>query len=302
MNQTNTICCYLCDSENLTKSRNQKVINYDNRIYTFYSCGKCGSYSLFPKLDDDSVANLYSRDYSGISADIHQDESVSYFSKFEELSKFILADSKSKRRSYLDYGCGFNPVTLGIASRAGLDCQGVEFSSDVVAQANQIFPGKVTTVAEFKKDSSQYDYIFMGDVIEHLSHPRAVLVEIGARLSNGGAFIAQGPLQGAFTFTHVLVGLRSRIFSRAVSNFPPYHVSLASMRGMQEVLKASNLEIIYLRISEPNWPAPNLRSLLRRPSVRGVGIFIPKLLDRAISKFIPKYGSHYFLVAQKSTD
>ena len=299
MNQTNTICCYLCDSENLAKSRNQKVINHDNRIYTFYSCGKCGSYSLFPKLDDDSVASLYSREYSGISADLHEDESVSYISKFEELREFIIADSKSKRKSYLDYGCGFNPVTLGIASSAGLDCQGVEFSSDVVAQANQIFPGKVTTVAEFKKDSGKYDYIFMGDVIEHLRDPIAVLVEISTRLSSHGVLIAQGPLQGAFTFTHMLVGIKSRLFPKSISNFPPYHVSLASRRGMKKVLEASNLEIIHLKISEPLWPAPSPFSILRKPSLRGVAILVPKLLDRAISKFIPKYGSHYFLVAQK---
>ena len=302
MNQINTIACYLCDSQNLTKSRNQRAINYDGRIYSFYNCGKCGSYSLFPKLDDDSVAKLYSREYSGISAELHEDESISYISKFVELRKFILTDSGSMRKTYLDYGCGFNPVTLEIASSAGLDCQGVEFSSDVVAQANLIFSGKVTTVEEFKKASRKYDYIFMGDVIEHLRDPIEVLVEISTRLSSIGVLIAQGPLQGAFTFSHMLVGLKSRIFSRTVSDFPPYHVSLASMRGMQEVLEACNFEIIHLKISEPHWPAPSLGSVLRRPSVRGVAILVPKLLDRAISKIIPKYGSHYFLVAQKSIE
>jgi len=299
MNQINALACYLCDSQNLTKSRNQRVINYDGRIYSFFSCGKCGSYSLFPKLDDESIAKLYSREYSGISAELHEDESIDYISKFVELRKFLLTDSNSMRKSYLDYGCGFNPVTLEIATSAGLDCQGVEFSSDVVAQANLIFPGKVTSVEDFKKASRKYDYIFMGDVIEHLRDPQEVLVEITTRLSSNGVLIAQGPLQGTFTFTHMLVGLKSRIFSRTVSNFPPYHVSLASMGGMQEVLKASNLEVIHLKISEPHWPAPSVRSVLRRPSVRGVAILVPKLLDRAISKFTPKFGSHYFLVAKK---
>lgn len=299
MNQINAVACYLCDSQNLTKSRNQREINYEGRIYSFFSCAKCGSYSLFPKLDDDSIAKLYSREYSGISADLHEDENVDYISKFVELRKFILTDSGSKRKSYLDFGCGFNPVTLEIASSVALDYQGVEFSSDVVAQANLIFPGKVTTVEEFNKASRKYDYIFMGDVIEHLRDPIEVLVEISTRLSSNGVLIAQGPLQGAFTFTHLLVGLKSRIFSRTVSNFPPYHVSLANMRGMQEVLEASNLEIIHLKISEPHWPAPNLSSVLRRPSVRGVAILVPKILDRAISKFIPKFGSYYFLVAQR---
>ncbi len=238
-------------------------------------------------------------DYSKISDDLHEDESISYISKFTELRNYILADVKSGRKSYLDYGCGFNPVTLGIALRAGLDAQGVEFSSDVVAQANLVFPGIVTTLEEFKKASKKYDYIFMGDVIEHLSDPIAVLSEINTRLSNHGVLIAQGPLQGAFTFTQMLVGIKSRLFSSKASSFPPYHVSLASRKGMQEVLNASKFGLIHFEISEPQWPAPSLKSVLRRPTIRGVSILPPKLLDRAISKVIPKYGTHYFLVAQK---
>jgi len=299
MSQINLMRCYLCDSYKLTRSPNQRAINYDGSIYSFFNCNKCGSHSLFPKLNGDSIAKLYSMEYSEISDELHEDESISYISKFTELRDYILADAKSGRKSYLDYGCGFNPVTLGIASSMGLDSQGVEFSSDVVAQANLIFPGRVTTLEEFKKASKVFDYIFMGDVIEHLSDPIAVLNEISTRLSSHGVLIAQGPLQGAFTFTQMLVGIKSRLFSSKTSSFPPYHVSLASRKGMQEVLKAGQLELIHFEISEPQWPAPSLSSVLRKPTIRGVGILAPKLIDRAISKFIPKYGTHYFLVAQK---
>jgi hypothetical protein len=142
----------------------------------------------------------------------------------------------------------------------------------------------------------------MGDVIEHLSDPIKVLNEISTRLSSHGVLIAQGPLQGAFTFTQMLVGIKSRLFSSKTSSFPPYHVSLASRKGMQEFLKASQLELIIFEISEPQWPAPSLSSVLRRPTIRGVIILGPKLIDRTISKFIPKYGTHYFLVAQKRAE
>jgi hypothetical protein len=299
MNQVRPISCYLCNSLNVSKSRNQKKIKYDEGIYTFYKCDNCRSYSLFPKLVHEKIAKLYSKEYSGIFSDSHEDVSASYISKFDELEKFISTDSKSKRHTYLDYGCGFNPVTLGIASKNGLDCQGVEFSSEVVDQANQVFPGKVTTVEDFRKSSSKHDYIFLGDVIEHLTEPITELVEISRRINTDGLLIAQGPLQGALTLSQMLINIKSYIFSKGESTFPPYHVSLASRKGMYEVMNSSNFEIVKFRISEPLWPAPSLKFLLRKPSIRGYAILLPKLIDKALAKLIPRFGSHYFLVAQR---
>ena len=299
MNQERPISCYLCNSLNVSKSHNQKKIKYDDGTYTFYKCNKCRSYSLFPKLVHEKIAKLYSQEYSDMFSDSHEDVSASYKSKFDELEKFISRNSKSEHESYLDYGCGFNPVTLGIATKNGLDCQGVEFSGEVVDQANQVFPGKITTVEEFRKSSSKYDYIFLGDVIEHLTEPITELVEISRRIHTDGLLIAQGPLQGALTLSHMLINIKSYIFSKAESNFPPYHVSLASRKGMYELMNSSNFEIIQFKISEPLWPAPSLESIIRRPSMRGFAILLPKLIDKVLAKLIPRFGSHYFLVAQR---
>jgi SAM-dependent methyltransferase len=299
MKQSKAQCCYLCNSQNVKRSSRQREINFNGSTYTFHICQNCGSYSLFPKLDQASVAKLYSKEYSDISSNLHQDESISYISKFVDLRSYILSDIDSKRSSYLDYGCGYNPVTLEIASSMGLDYQGVEFSSDVVAQANLAFPGKVITVEEFKKDTKKFDYIFIGDVIEHLSDPIAVLADLSNRLSSHGVLIAQGPLQGALTVTHMLASIKSKLLSSGATNFPPYHVSLASRKGMRDVLKVSNLELLNIKISEPQWPAPTLTFVLRRPSIRAVTLLSCKLLDQAISKMVPNFGSHYFLVAQK---
>lgn len=253
---------------------------------------------MFPKLDAESVAKLYSNDYSEISKDLHEDQSISYLSKFVELRNFLLVESTSKRKTYLDFGCGFNPVTLGIASSAGLEFQGVEFSSDVVVQANLIYPGKVLTVEDFEETENKYDYIFVGDVIEHLSEPIKILDMLKKRLSSNGVLIAQGPLQGGLTFTHILVNLKARLLSMRLSRFPPYHVTLATRKGMLEVFKASNFEVVHLKVSEPHWPAPSLSSILRRPSIRGALLFTSKMLDKGISKFLPNYGTYYFLVAE----
>ena len=297
-----SMCCYLCDSQSLIRSSSQKAINFAGQIYTFFRCKKCGSYSLFPKLDQDIIAKLYSSEYSDISCDLHEEDSINYLSKFSELRKFLLTDTKSNRTLYLDYGCGFNPVTLGIASSVGLDYKGVEFSQDVVEQGSLIFPGRVATVEDFNKTIEKYDYIFIGDVIEHLSAPIEILGMLSTRLSSHGVLIAQGPLQGAFTVTQLLVNIKSRLFSRGISYFPPYHVSLATRKGMRGVLEASSLELLQLKISEPHWPAPSFSSVLKRPSIRGIIILTSKMLDKAISKFLPNYGTYYFIVAQNCVE
>jgi SAM-dependent methyltransferase len=299
MKNKNDFSCYLCCSLSLVLSSSQKMVRYDESIYSFYKCQKCRSFSLFPKLSNDIIAKLYSKEYSNTSLMLHEDENTSYLSKFKELKKFLSSHVKLANQSYLDYGCGFNPVTLRIAEDEGLICKGVEFSDDVVEQANSNIPGKIVSVKNFMKDQTKFDYIFMGDIIEHLTEPVIVLQEINSRLSTEGLLIAQGPLQGAFTLSHTFVRIKAKLFQKTVSDFPPYHVLLATKRGMLEVLELSNFRVMVIKISEPHWPAPSIESIRGKPSIQGILFFLIKLIDKCFSKFIGEYGSHYFLVARK---
>lgn len=291
--------CYLCDSKELFPSGNFKKIWYLDLLFSFAKCGSCKSYSLFPKLDNGKLEKMYSTEYSQNSTDGPDRQVQEYLSKFLLLRKFLLSESKLKKSTFLDYGCGYNPVTLQIAREMGYIAQGVEFSEDVVSEANEKNIGSVMGVNKFHSMTTNYDYVFMGDVIEHFVNPINELKRIHERIAQDGFLIAQGPLQGAITISHFLVNFKAQISRNKYSNFPPYHVSLATRKGMIALLSLTGFEIISITVSEKHWPAPTLKSALKNFSLREFAIFAIKMADRLISNLTRDYGSHYFLVAKK---
>ena len=289
--------CYLCDSNELFTSGNFKKIWYLDLPYRFDKCDNCKSYSLFPKLDNEKIEKMYSKEYSQISADTPDDNDQEYVTKFLQLRMFLL--SKSKMGNFLDYGCGYNPVTLQIARELGYIAQGVEFSEDVVGEANEKNLGPVMGVKKFNSMTTNYEYVFMGDVIEHFVNPISDLKRIYERVAEDGYLIAQGPLQGALTISHLLVNLKAQIYRRKYTNFPPYHVSLATRKGMIALMSSTGFEIENFKVTEKHWPAPTLESAFKNFSLREFTIFAFKIVDRLISHLSRNYGSHYFLVAKR---
>ena len=295
----NSVKCYLCGCSQISSSGNHRKVSYHETIHSFYKCFKCGSYSLFPKLNDYMIESLYSSSYSDnpdIATSFIHDE---YHLKFLELRHFLESVPENPELRYLDYGCGSTPLTLQIASKLGFLAEGVEFSDDVVEFANTHNIGNVMSLREFSRNNVKYDYIFLGDVIEHFVDPLAELRLFHSRMAEKGLLIAQGPLQGALTLSHLIVNIKSQLNRKKVSNFPPYHVSLATKKGMLQLMEASNFEIIQMKIFEKNWPAPNLYGLFQDFSIRGFFLLLVKQIDKALSRILGHYGSQYFLVAQK---
>lgn len=291
--------CYLCESTNLSISQNHKKVHYQGQMYTFFKCKDCRSYSIFPKLDLKTLSEMYSSKYSTISVDAPVENLKNYSLKFLELEKYLISEPTDQATTFLDIGCGFNPVTLQIARNLGYEVHGVEYSKDVVDEANTRNFGPVMEINAFKLTSTRYDYIFMGDVIEHFVNPISELKETQKRVLEGGFLIAQGPLQGAITISHILVNLKSRLSRGEVSSFPPYHVSLATRHGMLALIESVDFEIVKMRITEKDWPAPTFELLTENFTLRRLTIFLIKLADKTISSLLPNYGSHYFLVAKK---
>lgn len=291
--------CYLCDEDRISVSRNRRIVRFKGGCYFFYECRQCRSYSLFPKLTPEEVQELYSKKYIEFAGDSALHDGGEYLSKFDALKSILETLPKVGAKEYLDYGCGFNPVTLDIAFENGLNPTGVELSEDIVSRARDAHSKHVISVKTFKKSSKIYDYIFLGDVIEHMNNPISELIEISHRLSQEGYLIMQGPLEAAPTIAHKIISLKSRIRLNDFSDFPPFHVSLATKKGMTKLLQIANFEVIILQVSETSWPAPSFNDLVNGFSIRGLSLFVLKLLDLAISSLFADYGNHYFLVAKK---
>jgi hypothetical protein len=293
----NVILCYFCGSARIKPSLSQRAILFSNEKFRFVFCKDCHGFSLYPKLSDNQLFSMYSSDYvdQGQDDEIASDESLT--TRFSDLEKYLEKSKKADGKLFLDYGCGANPPTFQLARKNGYIPYGMELSADVRKIAELNTGEKLFSKEEIQNGDQLFDVIFLGDVLEHLVDPIVELRFLQTKLAFGGALLAQGPLQGAKTLTHLCVRLFGWISRKRVSTYPPYHVSLASSQSMRSLLKSSDLQLINLKIFEVAWPVPSFSELMQDFTIRNQILFVTKQIDKVLAKVLLNYGTRYFLAS-----
>ena len=293
--------CYFCCSDRTKFSLSQRTIVFGEAIYRFVFCQECQGFSLFPKLNDSQLFDLYSFDY----VDQHFEDGATKenlsFAKFSDLKIFLSSQSGKRRKTFLDYGCGANPVSFQLARENGLIPHGMELSADVREVAKNNTGMKLSSREEIYSGSELFDIIFLGDVLEHLVDPVSELKFLRTKLSEGGILLAQGPLQGAKTLTHLIVRFFAWCTRSKVTSYPPYHVSLASNLSMKKMLIASGFQVTYLKTFEVDWPAPTLQEVKSNLTIRNLLLFTAKQVDKVLGMIFLNYGTRYFLTCSSNT-
>lgn len=290
--------CYLCNSSSITVSSNRRSISF-HKTHNYYRCDECKSYSLFPKLENHEIEDLYSTKYiEDVNPEFNMDEQVT-INRFSHLQESLEKVENPGSRNFLDYGCGATAEVIIFASNLGFKSFGVEVEAGTRQEAQLISNCQIFSPEEVLASGAQFDIIFLGDVLEHLSNPLEVLDQVQALLSPTGHLIIQGPLEGATTISNTLLSVKARLLSKSPSKFPPYHVSLATKDSIVKALKINELTIQKFVITEPVWPAPKFGSRSSFVSVAALIFSFVKILDMAISRVVTHYGTRFFLIATK---
>jgi len=293
----NAILCYFCHSAKIKSSLSQREILFLNEKYRFVFCQDCYGFSLYPKLSDNQLFSMYSSDYVDQGQDDETASDESSDTRFSDLKKYLERSTETHGKLFLDYGCGANPPTFQLARKNGYILYGMELSADVRKLAELNTGEKVFSKEEIQNRDQLFDVIFLGDVLEHLVDPIAELKFLQTKLTTGGTLLAQGPLQGAKTLTHLSVRLFGWIRRNKVSTYPPYHVSLASSQSMRRMLTSSDLELTYLKIFEVSWPVPSFSELKKDFTIRNQILFLSKQIDKVLARVLLNYGTRYFLAS-----
>jgi 2-polyprenyl-3-methyl-5-hydroxy-6-metoxy-1,4-benzoquinol methylase len=289
--------CYFCSSSHLRASKGQRSLIFQGKKYLFLYCSDCSGFSMHPKLDNKQIEMLYSIDYIEKNPAIAEIETPQE-SKFVNLYNYLNSQKNIQPRRFLDYGCGSNPETLKFTNSNDFVSYGMELVSSVREIAALNSNSEILSREEVLEKRSFFDFVFLGDVLEHLVDPVAELTELRSTISANGVIIAQGPLQGAPTFLQLVVQVFSAMTPKRTSNFPPYHVSLASVKSMKAMFKSAGLEIDLLHVYEVFWPAPTFKEFAKSPSIRNLLLYLAKKTDILFSSFLPYFGSVYFIVAK----
>lgn len=294
--------CYFCLSGQVLETSAQRKIHFDDEIFSFYLCKKCFGYSLYPRLSDLQLQKLYSLDYVTNLTTDEPEESIPDSKKFARLQEFLNSLPFISNGNLLDYGCGADPMTFEVSQKNHLEPSGMEYSEDV-RDAVMVKTGKkVYSPNELMESEELFNIIFLGDVIEHLVNPETELRALRNKLKEGGILIAQGPLQAAWTLTHLVVIFFALLTKSRSSDFEPYHVSLATRKSMLRIMESSGFRNIKIECTEVTWPAPSFKSVVSNPKPRNMILFFCKVGDKFISKFKKDYGSRYFLTCEDSVN
>ena len=290
--------CTFCGSRKTKFSKRQRRVLFENELYSFLFCKECLGYFMSPELTAQQLERMYSRNYIERESDQKNLPDVEDRSRFYSLEKYLNSQSYESTDYFLDFGCGANPETLKIARSKNLTPIGMELAEDVREVAARNTGELVLSREELIDFKVKFSVIFLGDVLEHLTDPQEILNELVGLLKKEGVIISQGPLQGARTLTHTLVGAYSCITPSIKSTYPPYHVTFAHRRSMVQLFNRAKMKVEFIYVDEVNWPAPNFRELRLNLNFRDMALFFSKSIDKLLAKINSRYGTRYFMVGK----
>lgn len=290
--------CFLCGSTRVSKTLNRRPVDFFC-VRHFYQCEECKGFSLWPKLEDWEIQSLYSTNYI---KDVNPESSAnpeSNLTRFDSLARILPSIENYKDKKFLDYGCGASAEVVLLAKNFGYQSFGVEVASETRSQARQASGCEIYSPEELFSSHQEFDFVFLGDVLEHVCNPIAILAGVFEILGPGGTLVVQGPIEGAPTFANFLLAIKSRYLTKSPATFPPYHVSLATQSSITKMLKSQKINIVEIEISEPLWPAAKLGTKASLESFPQFLFSVAKFIDMTFHKFKKSHGTRFFLVATR---
>ena len=241
-----TVACSICESGNCREVAFGYW--YEGKWLQAMECPRCGIIFLYPRLGDEAIHTLYSKDY------FEQDFRCGYaHSCFDSSHHDQLVDhallkylsSVKPQGRMLEIGCA-GGVFLNAAKTYGFEVEGVELSRDAAefAQKNfglRIFNG---TVIEAHLENDTFDVVVMGDVLEHLPNPMETLREVYRIVARGGLLVIISPTQTNSIFSIIGLALYKLLGKKVAIDLPPYHLFEYRPASLRNLLNRAGFAVL----------------------------------------------------------
>jgi SAM-dependent methyltransferase len=253
--------CVICGSDCSTR-----LELYDDRYgypgrFSLQQCGGCKHAFLDGEFSFESLRDLYSRYYPRSTFDLDA------YQPYQERTGFgaWLDGERSapfrwvpRNVRVLDIGCGFGE-TLGYYLARGCEAYGVEVDENIRPVAARF--GYDVHVGLFDPTlykPASFDFVTMGQVIEHVTDPMQTLHGVARVLKPGGRAILSTPNAR---------GWGARVFRRRWINWhQPYHRQFFTVRSMRLAAAQAGLVVESVTTITPSdWLHYQWIHLLTRP-------------------------------------
>ena len=181
--------CPHCDSR-------ERHGNFNINGFNHYTCSKCNSVYVSPRLKDEYLHELYSEDYY---SEMFQHSMIPFFDKRKDLigrkkyAQILSCRSRhDKSGSVLDIGSGLGEV-LDVFKDNQWDCHGVEINP---VAADWLLQRGIQVCREpfdLYTTGKLFDVVMAWNVIEHVTNAKAFLRKAYSLLKPGGIFVSEVP-------------------------------------------------------------------------------------------------------------
>jgi len=219
-------------------------------------CRNCKVLLYFPYPDDDAL-RVYGSDGKKreVILDWYSQSSFYNHTNFTNIVRFTIDESyKGKHLNILDYGGGGGQFALVCKSHfPQSDVYITDINDESLLQewsASNIH----IKFDNFNSDKRKFDFIFLNDVLEHLSDPEFVLKQLSCKLENNEKIFIDTPKQfWIYPFFKLLSkSIYEKVLKGTVS---PAHLQIWSRKSFNFIVKKCWLKICkYVEVSEYTMP------------------------------------------------
>lgn len=210
--------------------------------YDLYKCPMCALIFVHPQPRPDFLSEEVYSAKSGYQANKAKDlTGITATKKQENVLAYLKVSPKGR---LLDIGCSSGEF-MYLAQSLGEEVFGVELNprTAAIASANGL---KVTvgTLESAKFSSGSFDYVYMADLIEHVTDPNALLTESFKLLKSGGDIVIVTPNMDCF-WSHATLKLWQWLKIPWSSATPPHHLFQFSYGNLRSLVEKHGFEATY---------------------------------------------------------
>jgi len=281
--------CLFCNAAAITEG-NALPIHFNDRTFTWNKCKNCGLVFLWPALSDSDREKMYSKNY----------HDQYYFNYNENYTQQLSLIAPYNKKSILDFGCG-DAGLLDLLQKNDFETTGVEYDNELVKKLSVKFAAiKFMQEKNFWSNTSTYDVIHLGDVLEHVSDPAGLIQQLKTKLNKDGLFFIEGPLERnpsvGYYFRNCTFFFRN-VFNRESTRVEfPYHITYTNSNNQQLFFETIQLQKIYFKITEAGWPYIDTIKEVRSPWLM-VQYLVAKI-SIAVAAVIPGYGNRFIYIGK----
>ena len=207
-----------------------------------------------PLPSEEELENYYANSYYQNPHGTYQSsyseiESTQRKLRIELIHQAVIYNLKSdtnNQNKILDLGCG-EGFLLSHFKDAGWKVLGLDFSDEGVRKQNpklikDIVKGNVYKELEvLLKTDENYDVIYLGNILEHVIDPLALVTKCSDLLSAGGLLVITVPNDFSILQSSLIT---SNVINREYWICPPDHLNYFSLESLVKLQVASNLKVL----------------------------------------------------------